>query len=100
MKKVVIDDYWYLINEIPCEQKINNFYIQPQYDKYGKIEKYIIRKIISNYSFDILFSFKKEGYYPIDKDFIPNLYEIENTNNKFFKKYLRKKKIKRLLKKL
>ena len=95
MKKIHDGNYWYIIDEKPSFQKINHFYAQKQY---GRINNtYCIRKIVSNFSHNILFDHEKEGYYPININYISELYEIKDTNNKNLNLINRKEKIKRLL---
>jgi len=87
--------YWYAIDiKKSGNIKLNNFYIQDVTDEYG--ERYIVRKIINNYTDDIVFLYEDKDYYPAPLSIIRELYEIINTNNPIIKKIIRIKKMKRL----
>ena len=99
MRRIYTDKYWYDIKKLDKNIKMNHFYIQKVTNYYNNSYKYILRKIIKNYSFDILYKFINEyDYYPISIDINLNYYKIINTNNSFiYQKIYRKRKFKKIL---
>ena len=97
MGKIETKKYWYIKGNKITTQKIGDFYIQAIYDRFGEIEDYTIRKIINDYSYETLFLYKDQDYFPISINFLSDLYEIKDTNNPVIIKFLRKKKLERLI---
>jgi len=94
--KINTDKFWYEMGEKAEIQNINSYYIQKQHNMDGYVENYTIRKIVNDFSYQILHLFEEQDYYPINKNFLPDLYEILDTNNKALINIMRKKKLKRL----
>jgi hypothetical protein len=97
--RVYTEKYWYDIEEFDNKLKYDHFYIQEIEDNMNNRHYFILRKIVKNYSHDILYDYIDDyDYYPISNDMQLRYYKIIDSNNLFlFQKRNRKRKFNRIL---
>jgi len=98
--RVNTEKYWYDIVEFDGNVKMNHFYIQEIEDNQANTIRYILRKIVNNYSFNNLYDYVNDyDYYPVGPDMIYLRYYkiIDSNNHILFQKRNRKRKFNRII---